>query len=401
VTRLVLRGGLVFDGTGCAAAAADVTVEGNVIVAVGTDLDGDEELDCTGCFIAPGFIDCHVHAAIANIDLSASMMQPFSLHYFVAAENLRKTLYGGVTAVRDAHGIDLGVKAAVERGLIPGPRTQISIAQVSQTGGHGDRHMACGLDAHPWKMPHPGRPSGVVDGPVEARRKVRELVRMGADVIKICTSGGVMSPLDDPAEPHLFADEIEALVTAAAAADRSVMAHAHGTEGIKRAVRGGVRSIEHGTFLDDEAVELMRDRGTWLVPTLGAVRGVIDAAEAGLPVAASSLAKAREIGQAAEVSFLRAVDAGVRIAMGTDAPLIPHGQNLRELELMTDAGLDSTSALRAATSEAAQLLGIDSLVGTVEPGKRADLVVVRGDPGDCTGLTARVQHVLLDGRRVR
>ena len=192
-------------------------------------------------------------------------------------------------------------------------------------------------------------PDGLVDGPEAMRRKVRELVRAGADVIKVATSGGVLSPTDDPRHAHFRDDELAALVTEAAAAGRWVMAHAQGSDGIKAAVRAGVRSIEHGIYLDDEAIGLMLDRGAWLVPTLVAPRGVLAAAEAGLPIPAAAQRKAVEVSEAHADSFRRAVAAEVKVAMGTDSGVTPHGRNLAELELMAKGGMSPAQVLAATT----------------------------------------------------
>ena len=195
---------------------------------------------------------------------------------------------------------------------------QISIIMLSQTGGHGDDWYASGVEVSLF-VPHPGRPSGIVDGPDEVRRKVREVLRAGADVIKVATSGGVLSPRDDPRHAHLRPDELEALVEEATAAGVFVMAHAQGADGIKNAVRAGIRSIDHGIFLDDEAIELMKERGTWFVPTLVAPQGVLDAVAAGVQLPPAIVDKARMVVDIHRAAFRHAVEAGVRIAMGTDS----------------------------------------------------------------------------------
>ena len=246
---------------------------------------------------------------------------------------------------------------------------------------------------------HPGRPSGIVDGPEEMRRKVRELIRDGADVIKVATTGGVLSPRDDPRHAHFAPDELEVLVREAAAAGRWVMSHAQGSEGIKNAIRAGIRSIEHGIYLDDEAIELMLQRGTYLVPTLVAPRGVVKAAEAGMAIPEASLAKAKEVIDIHFDSFRRAAAAGVKVAMGTDSGVTPHGRNLEELALMEEGGMTPTQVLVATTRRAAELMGLAGDSGTIEAGKRADLVVVDGDPMVMVGLADRVVAVYQAGRR--
>src|SRR3954451_21557362 len=398
MTRTVFAGGLVYDGTTAAPSQADVLVEDGRILEVGSDLDGDTAVDCAGGFLSPGFFDCHVHVVMDNPSFIEMIEQPFSLQFFKAAVNLRKTLEAGVTSVRDAGGADLGIKTAVDRGLTPGPRMQISIIMLSQTGGHGDDWSVCGAEI-PVFLPHPGRPGGVVDGPDEVRKRVRELVRAGADVIKVATSGGVLSA----SSPHLgqLRDaEIATMTEEATAAGIHVMAHAQAAAGIKTALRNGVRSTEHGIFLDDEAIELMLRSGAWLVPTLQAPREVIAAAEAGLAIPAEQVEKARMLTQVHTEAVRRAHEAGVRIAMGTDAGVGGHGNNLEEVELMTGAGLSALEALHATTGSAAELLDVADDRGTIRPGQRADLVVVDGRPEDVAGLGGRVRAVYLDGAEV-
>ncbi|HWD45333.1 MAG TPA: amidohydrolase family protein, partial [Actinomycetota bacterium] len=379
MTRRLLTGGQVFDGTGAPPARADVLIEGGRIVEVGPGLDGDEAVDVAGRHLLPGLFDCHTHVTLTSINLLGIVQTPFSYRFYETVQNLRATLAAGITMVRDAAGADAGIKQAVADGLIAGPRLQISVTLLSQTGGHGDGWFPSGQTVEFWPV-YPGMPDGLVDGPEAMRRKVRELVRAGADVIKVATSGGVLSPTDDPRHAHFRDDELTALVTEAAAAGRWVMAHAQGGDGIKAAVRAGVRSIEHGIYLDDEAIGLMLDRGAWLVPTLVAPRGVLAAAAAGVAIPEASVRKAGEVAEIHADSFRRAVDAGVKVAMGTDSGVTPHGRNLAELELMAKGGMTPAQVLAATTSGAAVLLGVADELGTLEAGKRADLVVVDGDP---------------------
>jgi imidazolonepropionase-like amidohydrolase len=400
--RLVLGGGVVFDGRS-EPSPADVCIQDGRIVDVGARLDGDERLDVGGHVLLPGLFDCHTHVMLSTVDHWRILQQPFSYQFYEAARNLAATLDVGITTARDAGGADMGVKRAQADGLIRGPRLQISVRMVSQTGGHGDDWFASGVEV-PLFARHPGAPDTIVDGPNEMRRVVRTLVRHGADVIKVATSGGVLSPRDKPTHAHFRDDELRVLVEEADAAGIPVMAHAQAADGIKAAVRAGIRSIEHGIYLDDEAISLMLEHGTWLVATLVAPRGVIDAAEAGAQIPEASLAKAREVIDIHRDSFARAVAAGVRIAMGTDSGVTPHGQNLRELPLMVAGGMTPTQVLAATTSSAAELLGVADELGTLEPGKRADVVVVRGgsfaELGDLADLAERVVAVYQDGQRV-
>jgi imidazolonepropionase-like amidohydrolase len=397
--RTVFTGGTVFDGTGAAPARADVAVEGDRIVAVGSGLDGDESVDCAGRTILPGLIDAHVHLLIDGLNPLAWLNDPFSLQFYRAVHTMRATLEAGITTVRDAGGADLGVKEAQQLGLVPGPRVQISIILLSQTGGHGDSWAASGCHT-PIFVSHPGRPSGVIDGPDEARRKVRELIRAGADVIKIATSGGVVSARDDPRHGHFRDAEVAVIVEEANAVGIPVMSHAAATDGIKTAVRNGVRSIEHGIFLDDEAVEMMLARGTYLVPTLIAPRGVLDAAAKGAAIAENVLDKARMVVEIHRQSVRKAIAAGVRIAFGTDTGVTPHGQNLDELPLLVECGMTPEQALHSATMEAARLLEVDADLGSVEEGKLADLVLVDGDLSEVDTLASRIRTVYQAGKKV-
>ena len=399
MTRTVFTGGEVFDGTGAAPARADVVVEDGRIVEVGAGLDGDGVVDCAGLTVLPGMFDCHVHVTISSISALDLAFRPFSLQFFEAARNLEKTLAVGITSVRDAAGADLGIQTAQANGLVRGPRMQIAVSMLSQTGGHADAWLPSGC-ALPFFGPHPGRPSGIVDGPDQMRQKVRELIRAGADVLKVATSGGVLSPRDDPRHGHFRDSELAVLVEEATAAGIFVMAHAQAADGIKAAVRAGIRSIEHGIYLDDEAIGMMLDAGTWLVPTLVAPRGVERAANAGLPIAANVLAKARMVMEEHDDSVRRAIAAGVRVAMGTDSGVTPHGENLAELPLLADHGMTPEQALHATTLSAAELLGLADQLGSVEPGKRADLVLVEGDPRELATLDKRVRAVFMDGRPV-
>ncbi len=399
MTRTVFSNARIFDGTGSPLADGEVLVADGRILEVGSDLDGDEETDLRGKALLPGLFDCHVHIMFDNVDIWGIMQKPFSLNFFEAAQALRKTLATGITSVRDAGGADLGVKTAVETGLIPGPRMQVSLTMISQTGGHGDGWLPSGMH-YDLMATHPGVPEALADGPEEIRKKVRELIRMGADVIKVATSGGVLSPRDDPRHAHFDLPELEMLVATAAGLGCHVMAHAQAYEGIKNAVRAGIRSIEHGIYLDDEAIDLMKAKGTFLVPTLIAPTGVIKAAEAGASIPEASLIKAKEVTEIHRESFRKAATAGVKVAMGTDSAVTPHGDNLDELVLMAEYGLDPLQVLKATTATAAECLDVAADRGTIEPGKRADFVVVDGDPTQFATLKERIAGVYLDGTLV-
>ena len=335
--RTVFTGGRVFDGTGAAVAEADVAIEDGLIAEVGVSLDGDEQVDVSGSTLLPGLFDTHVHVMFGHVDMWRHLQTPFSYRFYDAIKNLDATIRFGITTVRDAGGADLGVKQAVEDGIVRGPRLQISLTMLSQTGGHGDGWMVSGGDRRLFPN-YPGMPTQIVDGVEAARQKIRELVRNGADVIKIATSGGVLSPRDFPDKPGFALDEITVMVEEARAAGLWVMSHAQASVGIKNAVRAGVRSIEHGIYIDDEAIEIMLQHGTYLVPTLVAPLGVIRAAEAGRadPRADPPQGDRRRRG-APRLDPPRG--RGRRDDRdGNRRGRRPHGTNLEELELMERSG---------------------------------------------------------------
>ncbi|MDN6134029.1 MAG: amidohydrolase family protein [Brevibacterium sp.] len=395
----------VFDGARFLAGRRDVVVDGGAISAIteggqGSHDAGDTYIDCAAKTIIPGVIDCHVHLTSTGASNSSSFHDPFSLQFYNSVDHMEKTLKGGVTTVRDAGGTDLGAKVAVEAGVVRGPRLSIAVNIMTQTGGHGDFRLVSGADS-PFLAPHPGRPSGVADGLEGVQRKTRELLRAGADHIKICSTGGVLSPRDDPRHSQFTEAEIAVIVAEAATQGAHVMSHAQGAPGIKNAVRAGVRSIEHGIYLDDEAIDLMLANGTFLVPTLQAPQAVIKAAEAGSALPQAVVDKAHSVVEAHYASITKAHEAGVRIAMGTDAGVGPHGENLEEISLLAGVGLSATEALAAGTSVAAELLGHDN-VGRIGEGALADLVVVDGDLSteDVRGVESRVNSVYLNGTLV-
>ncbi|GAA1539462.1 MULTISPECIES: metal-dependent hydrolase family protein [Brevibacterium] len=401
----VFKNAKVFDGTRFLVGQRDVVVDGGVISAITEGGQGSHDasasfVDCAGKTLIPGVIDCHVHLMSTGAGDSSTFHDPFSLQFYNSVAQMERTLKGGVTTVRDAGGTDLGAKVAVESGVVRGPRMSIAVNIMSQTGGHGDFHLVSGADS-PFMAPHPGRPSGVADGLEGVQRKTRELLRAGADHIKICSTGGVLSPRDDPRHSQFTEAEIAVIVAEAASQGAHVMSHAQGAPGIKNAVRAGVRSIEHGIYLDDEAIDLMLANGTFLVPTLQAPQAVIKSAEAGSALPQSVVDKAHAVIEAHYASIARAHEAGIRIAMGTDAGVGPHGENLEEISLLAGVGLSTAEALAAGTSVAAELLGHDE-VGRIGEGALADLVVVDGDLSieDVRGIEDRVSSVYQGGELV-
>jgi imidazolonepropionase-like amidohydrolase len=384
---LLIRNGTLIDGRGGAPlSGAAVLIEDNKIKAVGRERsirkpEGEvAEIDAQGGYILPGLIDAHVHLMGEGFDLQKELVTPFSFKFYKAMAHLRRTVECGVTSVRDAGGTDAGVKMAVEQGLIVGPRIQISVTGLSTTGGHGDSWMPSGADLGQFGA-YPGMPDGICDGPEHVRRKVREVLRAGAEVIKVCTTGGVLSPTDHPEFTQFSEEELRVMVQEGAfRRGIKVMSHAQGAEGIKNAVRAGIHSIEHGIYLDDEAIDLMLKHGTYLVPTLLAPVSVLEAAENNPQVPEYGIRKARESIEAHKASVAKAYKAGVKIAMGTDSGVSPHGVNLRELGLMCGIGMSPMESIVASTKVAAECMGWDDRVGTLESGKLADVVIAKKDP---------------------
>ncbi|NDL57863.1 amidohydrolase family protein [Phytoactinopolyspora mesophila] len=389
----------LIDGTGSDPIDdATVVVNGDLITYAGPAagaiglLEGSTTVDLGGRTLLPGLIDCHVHLAyqdaskllLNNLDVNQSLAA------FEVAARAQLTLDAGVTSVRDLGGLDAGFRMAQERGLLRAPRLQVAVRLMSHTGGHADFRWPTGIDLH---GDHPLSAAEIVDSEQEARVGARRLIRDGADVIKLCATGGVSSPSDTPDDEGLTVGEIAAIAEEVARhGGRAIAAHAQGAAGIRNAVRGGVTSIEHGYLIDDEGIDLMLERGTFLVPTLSTFVGYHDRRHL-LPIAAYEAKLALE-----ERTFERiseAVRRGVRVAMGTDAAISVHGTNLTELSQLVSVGMDPMAAIQAGTLNAATLLGVADRVGSIEAGKLADLVVCAGDPLSDIGLLADPSNVVL------
>lgn len=385
--RIAITNGTLFDCTGSDPLAdAAVLIEDNHITAAGSARDllpnerDIEIIDAQGGMILPGFIDSHVHLAMEGYDLETQLMTPFSYNFYKAIAYFSRTIEAGITCVRDAGGLDLGTRRALDEGLVQGPRVKISINALSITGGHGDSWMPSGVDPNVFAA-YPGMPDGRCDGPTEVRKKVREMLRAGAEIIKICSTGGVISPTDRPEHTQFSPEELAVIVEEASFhGGLKVMSHAQGTQGIKQAVLAGIHSIEHGIFLDDEVIQMMVDKGTFLVPTLLAPYSILEKAEKGERVPAHVLSKAKDAYAKHQESISKAYHAGVKIAMGTDAGVMPHGTNLRELELMRHIGMSPKEAVLATTKVAAECLEWQERLGTIEPGKLADIVIWNCNP---------------------
>jgi imidazolonepropionase-like amidohydrolase len=377
----------IIDGTGKdPVTRGTVVVENDRITAVGAGIDSPrdaEVIDADGRAVMPGMIDCHVHLFGKIAPVYERPQLPPSLQMFHSAKNAQRTLDSGFTAVRDAGGSPQGFKMALQQGLIPGPRIRISVGALSQTGGHGDETMPSGVRLGSVGGAGVEWPETVVDGADEVRRATRLLLRAGADFIKLHATGGVLSPTDESTDTGFNPEEIATMVYEAKARGKTCMAHAHGTQGIKNAVLAGVESIEHGSFLDDEAIGEMSRRGTFLVPTFVAGMWVRRYAER-MPgsLHPTSLRKSLEMRELKSQAFRAALDGGVRVAFGTDMGVGPHGRNAEELGLLVEAGMSPMQALVAVTKTASECIHMADEIGTLEPGKLADLLLVDGNPLD-------------------
>jgi imidazolonepropionase-like amidohydrolase len=397
-TPLAILADRLIDGTGRQPVeAAVLVVTDGRISAVGPRAsvripDGARIVAADDLTLLPGFIDSHVHIAVqSGVDFNRLLMTRRSMLLLMSVPNSAATLHAGVTSVRDAGLSPASVRDAIDAGYFPGPRCSMAVSILSQSGGHGDAtmpcgcalHMDCGMDI----------PDAVVDGADMMRRRVREVLFAGADWIKLCTSGGVLSPNDDPDAAQFTIDEIAVAVEEAASQGKRVMSHAMSAAGIKNAVRAGVTSIEHGCLLDEEAIALMKERDAWLVPTLVAPRDVVAAASEGRSIPEAMVEKARDISVRHMESFRAAVAAGVNIAMGTDSGVGAHGGNLRELALMVEGGMTALDAITASTQAPARLLRREHEIGTLEVGKLADVVAFKGDPLADLSLLADADHI--------
>jgi len=344
---------------------------------------GAEVIDAGGKTVMPGLIDSHVHLFIDIRPMQEEASTPLTLKVFEAAANARATLDGGVTTVRDAGGAPLGFKLALERGLIPGPRTRISVLFLSQTGGHGDSTLPSGVRLS-FGVPIgrvPEWPENICDGPDEVCKAARSMLRAGADFIKMMTTGGVMSPSDEPDATQFTREEIAVMVHEARAQGKTCMTHAQGTQGIRNAVECGVESIEHGVYLDESTAAEMVRRGTFLVPTLQAALAVLRREDENPgSVLPQSLRKVRDLLEVHSNATRMAIEMGVKVAMGTDAGVGKHGANAEELRLLTENGMTPMQAIVAATKTASECVQMPGDIGTLEAGKLADLLVVDGDP---------------------
>lgn len=403
---LVLKAARLYDGNSDRIMSPGwVLVRGDRIAGVGTGSaipPGSTVIDLGDATLLPGFIDAHTHlgwAYSASYDeREMERMRKTSVEIALDATVwVRKTLMAGFTTVRDLGStdfIDIALRNAIADGSIPGPRMLVAVRGIGATGGHADdfsgyRYNLFGRE--------PRIADGVADGPVEIRKAVRWVVKNGADVVKVHVTGGVLSLTDDVNRPQLTQEEIDALVDEAHALGRKAAAHAHSSEGAKRAIRAGIDSIEHGTFLDDEALDMMKARGTVLIPTLMAIQGFRERLQNGANLPAPIAAKGRAAVESMHSTMARAIAKGVMIGLGTDASVYPHGRNVEEFRHLVEMGMKPLDALKAGTSINSRLLGISAETGTLESGKFADIVAVPGDPSIDIRQAEKVFFVMKQG----
>ena len=398
-----IRAGMLFDGTG-ETLSRNITllIRDGRLVEIGPNVNVPADatrIDLSEWAVMPGFIDLHTHITGNPEDLSAPPGLFLYTEYpeypaLKGAVNARKTLLAGFTTIRDlgaSNTTALALRDAIANGLVDGPRMITGIG-LGTTGSHCD--PTTGI--RPGHVDLTAARGNTYDGPAAAAAAVRRAVRDGADVIKVCATAGVLSISDEIGPAQMTPAELEAVVSTATMLDRRVAAHAHGIEGIRNAVRAGITTIDHGSVLDDEILREMKSRGTWLVPTMMAFDGVIKLARSGkLPPGPTK--KALAIEPLVRDSHRRAVRAGVRIALGTDAGVFEHGRNGGEFALMVEAGMTPAASLLAGTAHAAEALGRGDDLGAIVVGRRADIVAVRGNPLQDIELLQNVGFVMKDG----
>lgn len=378
-----------------------VIVTGSTITAVekgyAAPAGDDKVIDLKGRTVMPGLIDCHVH--LEDQQSANQQLKRFTTNEadiaFQSTVYARTTLMAGFTTVRDVGGtgVNISLRNAINRGLVAGPRVYTAGKIIASTGGHADPTNGYREGLYD----EPRYTESVVDGKDACIRAVRQMYKEGADLIKITASGGVLSLEKDGLGAQFNDEELKAIVQTAKDYGMRVAAHAHGADAIKRAILAGVTSIEHGTFMDDEAIALFKKYGTWYVPTIIAGKSVADSAKKPGYFPPVITAKALMVGPIIQGTFAKAYKAGVKIAFGTDAGVYAHGENWKEFVYMTEAGMPVLEAIKCATVNASDLIGIADKTGTIEPGKWADIVAVDGDPTQDVHAMGQVKFVMKGG----
>lgn len=400
--RTILHCGKLIDvGKGQTLTEYSVIVEGNKISAIqqgySKPTGTDKVIDLKNNTVMPGLIDCHVHMESEtnpNRYMETFTYNPadFAYQSVLFAE---RTLMIGFTTVRDlgGTGVNISLRNAINKRLIKGPRVFTAGKSIATTGGHADPTNGYKKEL----MDDPGPAAGVANGPDECRKAVRQRYKDGSDLIKITASGGVLSVAKSGENPQFTEEEIKAIVETAKDYGFKVAAHCHGAEAMKRAVRAGVNSIEHGTYMDEEVMQLMKQHGTWYVPTIVAGRSVGDSAKKPGYYPELVTPKALAIGPKIQGTFGRAYKAGVKIAFGTDAGVYAHGRNWLEFVYMHESGMPVMEAIQSATVSAAELLGASESLGSIDKGKLADIIAVAGDPLKDVQAMGKVVFVMKDG----
>ncbi|MGF7214994.1 imidazolonepropionase-like amidohydrolase [Spirosoma lacussanchae] len=400
--RTLLHCGNLFTGTSNdLQPQMTVVVEGNKITAVQkgylAPAGADRVLDLKSKTVLPGLIDMHVH--LESETRRGGQIDQFTQNVpdiaYKAAKHARTTLLAGFTTVRDlgGSGVNISLRNAINQGLIEGPRVLTVGKSIATTGGHADPTNGYRRDL----MGDPGPAEGVINSAEDAHKAVRQRYKEGSDLIKITATGGVLSNAKDGSGPQFTDEEVKAIVVAAKDYGFAVAAHAHGAEGMKRAIRAGVQTIEHGTYMDDEAIALFKKHGTYYVPTIIAGKTVADSARMFGYYPALVRPKALAIGPKIQNTFAKAYKAGVNIAFGTDAGVFIHGYNAKEFEYMVEAGMPAVEAIRTALLNNARLLGMETQIGSIEVGKLADIIAVDENPVQQIKTLQAVRFVMKDG----
>ncbi|WP_087504051.1 metal-dependent hydrolase family protein [Neiella marina] len=400
----LIHAGTLIDGTGDRPQQeVSIRIEGNRISAVErgylSPTDDEQLLDLKNKTVLPGLMDMHTH--LSGIISPSFYREQFVMnppdYAYRSVGYAKDTLMAGFTTVRDlgdfSPGLTTSLRDAINKGWVVGPRVYTAGKSIATTGGHADptngRNFALQGD--------PGPKQGVINGPDDAYKAIRQHYKNGVDVIKLTVTGGVLSLAKSGENPQFTDAELEAIMAAAKDYNFVVAVHAHGAEGMKRAIRAGVDSVEHGTYMDKEAMKLMRKHGTWYVPTITAGKWVADKAAIDGYYPAIVQPKAAAVGPQIQQTFAKAYRNKIKIAYGTDAGVFPHGLNAREFSYMVEAGMPAMAAIESATLNAAKLLRIDDQLGSVEAGKLADLVAVDGNPLEQIKILENISFVMKDG----